>query len=682
LLSACGHLIEYRLSGANPWVAVAIYLHVAGLGALLLSGFWSLASEVFDPQAARSGYGRIAAAGTIGGLLGGLAIERTSQLLPDDFSLLLLAGFHAGSAAGAFLLGREARGREALRFEKAARPAGPLFDLAAFRSSPHLRTIAALVALSTAGAFLIEYLFQSGAKNAFPNRADLQQFLARFYVVVGLSTSLAQMAAGWSVRRVGIGSTIASLPMGLGSSAALALVFQAFPMIMLVRGIESALRASLFRSGYELLFVPMDPEEKRRVKTFLDVACDRAGDAIGAMIVQAMLLVAVQFSLMPFLPPALLALVVVMTMAGFWVASRLDRLYLGVVERRLARQAEHMPLVVPSEAGWTVIGLPVAAPPTPAPSTASGEPAGAVPPPAAGEGAHGESAVSPATFYRHDDPRLASLVELRSGDRLRVQAALVRLDRPDRMQMAQVVSLLAWDDVSADARLVLERHAGWHIGLLVDALADPETDFAIRRRLPRVLGTVASPRAIEGLVWGLEDERFEVRYQSARAIERLLWHHPELTVDSSTIMRAVDRELSVPARVWHAHQLIDRVEQDDAAGSDAAVELPASAGLPRRNLEHVFTLLSTILPREAVQVAHRGIQSAEPHMRALALEYLDRVLPPDVRAKLLALVDEASASRAASSGAGTPAPQGPIRPSGRDQSSGSSRSGRSGRSED
>jgi len=67
-LSAVAHAIEWRLSSRNPWVVVIIYLHIAGLGALLLSGFWSLISELFDPRTAKTSYGRIAAAGIIGGL--------------------------------------------------------------------------------------------------------------------------------------------------------------------------------------------------------------------------------------------------------------------------------------------------------------------------------------------------------------------------------------------------------------------------------------------------------------------------------------------------------------------------------------------------------------------------------------------------------------------------------------
>jgi hypothetical protein len=45
------------------------------------------------------------------------------------------------------------------------------------------------------------------------------------------------------------------------------------------------------------------------------------------------------------------------------------------------------------------------------------------------------------------------------------------------------------------------------------------------------------------------------------------------------------------------------------------------------------------LPREPLQVAFRGIRSDDASLRGLALEYLDGVLPPSIRAKLYALLN-------------------------------------------
>src|SRR4029453_12523048 len=63
--SAAGHIAEWALYGAGCWNAVVVYLHLAGVTGLLLSGFWSLTAERFDPEGARRAYGRIGAAGTV-----------------------------------------------------------------------------------------------------------------------------------------------------------------------------------------------------------------------------------------------------------------------------------------------------------------------------------------------------------------------------------------------------------------------------------------------------------------------------------------------------------------------------------------------------------------------------------------------------------------------------------------
>ena len=100
-----------------------------------------------------------------------------------------------------------------------------------------------------------------------------------YYGTVQVLSFFAQAGSGDVLKRLGIGGSIRTLPAGVGAAGALALVFQNWPFIAMLRATEAVLRGSLFRSAYELLFVPMDPAERRRVKTILDVTCDRAGEA-------------------------------------------------------------------------------------------------------------------------------------------------------------------------------------------------------------------------------------------------------------------------------------------------------------------------------------------------------------------------------------------------------------------
>ena len=605
LLSAAAHAIEWRLSSGNPWVAVAVYLHVAGLGAMLLSGFWSLISELFDPKAAKASYGKIAAAGTIGGLLGGLSAARAAALSADA-ALLLLAGLHALCAAGVPWLGRAAITPAAVASDRSTR----FFDLGALRAAPHVRMLALIVVLSSAGAALVDYLLKSNAQLVY-RPGELLRFFAVFYTVVQTAAFLAQAGVAYIVRTFGLGRTISSLPAGLGISGIAAFFFPGFWMFVAMRGVESVLRASMFRSGYELLFVPMDPAEKRRTKTFLDVTCDRAGDALGAGIVQVLLLAGTAAILMRELQ--LLAITIVLAAAGIWLGRRLDVMYLGVIERRLVTHAERTPIVVGSEMGWTILEM--ATPPKGRPAEPRAAPAPAAPAPP-------------------EDPRLRALADLRSGDRRRVEDALDQLVKPDAALIAQVVQLLAWDDVVSRARKVLESAAASHVGLLVDALVDADTDFAIRRRLPRILGTLSSDPALRGLLQGLDDPRFEVRYQCSHAIDRMLGRMTGLAVDPARVLAVVERELSVSPQVWQGYRLIDRAEGDAVPATQEA-----QAERAQENVTHVFALLAAVLPREPLQVAFRGIRSDDASLRGLALEYLDGVLPPTIRTKLYALLN-------------------------------------------
>ena len=612
LISAAAHLVEWTLPAGDTRVAATVYLHVAGFGGLLLSGFWSLVSELFDTNEAKASYGLIAAAGTLGGLAGGGGV----LVVPVDSSLAMLAALHVLCAGGVWILAREARVSTLLDSPERATH---LFDRKLFTRAPYLATLALLVVLSAASAAIVDFLFKQGV-SAGKSREELQPFFAVFYMVIGALTFGAQTAAGSVIRTFGIGRSISTLPVGLSTATVLALLARAlpsiaFPFIVITRSIEAVLRGSWFRSGYELLFVPMAPDEKRQTKTFLDVTCDRAGDAVGALVVQVSLAVAAALTVYSAHERSvLLVIVLLMAAAGIVLSRRVDKLYIGVVASRLADQKGVDEVAVQSETGWTLLELPVEL------RAARAAAAPAVP------------TTATATL----DPYMQRLADLRSGDRARVESALKGLTRPDPVEVTQLLQLLAWDDLAPRVRLTLERVAPSHIGLLSDTLTDRETDFAIRRRIPKILGHVtatdAASRALMALMAGLEDPRFEVRYQCARAINRLITRTTGLAVDRDRILAIVERELSVPIQVWQGHRLLDQGEP-----SEDGVLPPLEMGSSHRNIEHVFALLATILPREPLQAAFRGIQSADPELRALTLEYFEGVLPPRVLARLWAL---------------------------------------------
>src|SRR4030095_2439307 len=62
-------IVEWMLSHQRPeWAALAVFVHTTVIGSVLVSGFWSLFNERFDPHTARQVMGRVAGGAAGGGV--------------------------------------------------------------------------------------------------------------------------------------------------------------------------------------------------------------------------------------------------------------------------------------------------------------------------------------------------------------------------------------------------------------------------------------------------------------------------------------------------------------------------------------------------------------------------------------------------------------------------------------
>ena len=173
----------------------------------------------------------------------------------------------------------------------------------------------------------------------------------------------------------------------------------------------------------------------------------------------------------------------------------------------------------------------------------------------------------------------------------------------DARLVPHVLPLLARDGLFDKVATALREAAPRCTGQLVDALLDPEVEPMVRRRVARVLKGVPTQRAADGLLLGLDEARFDLRYRCAQALLRIRAQNPAVRVPSSHVLEIAAREA-------------------------------AHAGESPRHLEHCFTLLGIVLERGPLDSAYRALQSPEPGLRGTALEYLENVLPGPVRDKL------------------------------------------------
>jgi len=610
-------IAEWRLAAASPRVgAVVIYLHMVAFAAVLLSSFWLLLSEEMDPVQAKKRFGRIAGAGTTGSVLGGLLAARWNELAgPGNEAALVAALGCIHLVCGVLLM-------LAPRRSLAARPAPePMVSpRKVLRSAPHLRHLAALVALGTATAAIVDFLYKRAAAQTFGRGEGLLEFFALFNTGVALASfTLQTFLSRRALEKAGVGRTVGALPALVGGGSLVALAVPLFPVIAGLRAVEASLRGSFFRAGYELMYTPIPPGEKRAAKTVIDVGFDRLGDALGGAVCQAVLL-------LPGLPltSVLLLATALFALTNTWVARQLDRIYVQVVERGLVYRAAEVLL---SGAGdWTLDrelleSRYIGEPPAPAAPPLAPAPSPAPPAPAA-----------PAVL---DDAAWA-LAELRSGQTERVRRALAAQRPLDPVLVPAVIDLLAWNPIYPAAREALLSVRSPIAGQLGDRLADPRCDFAIRRRIPSLLLAIGGKRAAEALLVGLDDERFEVRFRCARALDELVCRHPELAPPPEVIFDAIERELSVDQNLWRSRRLLgEQNPLEQLPHLDEVLRERAD-----RSLEHLFSLLALVVPREPLKAAFRSLHAEDEALRALALEYLDGVLPRGLGARLRSMLQE------------------------------------------
>ncbi len=427
---------------------------------------------------------------------------------------------------------------------------------------------------ATVGA-LADYAMKVEAVAHFHKGPALVRFFGLFYAGTALLALLIQATLGRAVlARLGLGGSVASHPAVVGSAALVAFAIPGPWRGILPRGLDASSRNSVFRAGYELLYTPLPEATKRKTKAVIDVAWDSAGKALGAgaVLLVTLLPVAMAFA-------AVNALVALAAAAELAVARRLRPGYVRELEGGLKRGSDVLEdaalyslsdfTAVESYAGLDRASL----------LRAAGVSPDAPPSPTA-------------------DPVVAAIVELRSGSRSRVRAALRSLPR-DPLVAGALIPLLARRDLLREVIAALESFGPRAAGQLVDALHDPAVPEEVRRRVPPVLKACASPLARDGLVAGLALESFELRRRSARALLALTDDHPELAVPRDAALSAAARELS-------------------------ATDEPA---LLR---EHVLSLLTLALEREPARIAARAFETDDAHLRGTALEYFETVLPSDL----------------------------------------------------
>ena len=619
--------------------AVVFYLWTAVAALLLTSGFWIIVSDAFAVREAKRLFGLISAGGAMGTLVTGLSLSvllrevRPLHLVPLLVVLLLLAQLALE------MMPRDRLGRD--RRRQAPRGDGALDSVRTLASNRHLRLIAGIVLLTSAASYVVSWQLQEAIQitaTAEAARAGLAgdaavtavntriaSFMGAFRGWTGgLAFIIQVFVAGRILAGAGVAWSLALLPLALLFGSAGMLIVPGLMMATLVRGADNTLGKSVHRTVAELLWIPVSPALRRRAKAFIDSMVNSAGDGLGALVV----LLWVTFGQFPsrflsvFVMGAALALLVLSRAMGtqYFVTLRNRLEHSGndaeVMEEagldradRLGATLTRLDITRVLATTGIVLDMPSEQPPVDRDSSAP------------------------------DPESLTPSELLRSGNPVLIERALIGPQEWSIEDLPHLVPLLARDGWLGPAVRALAAFGVEAVPYLSSVLGDDSADFVLRRRIPRVLELIDHPDADQALVNALGAGRFEVRYRVALALyHRRLESLPMSSGDwESEVWAAVNAQLSREKPVWELARLLD------AEADDGFVE--RRVGLRGElSLEHTFRLLSLVLDRDTVRAAYHGIILNDPELKSFALEYLEQVLPRNVRDRLWPFIGDLSAS--------------------------------------
>jgi AAA family ATP:ADP antiporter len=297
LLFAATMLVTWSLIEAGVrYLAFLLYIWVGIVVVVLPSLFWLLANHLFYSNEARRLFTTLTAGGLAGSIVGAaltsvlVRFTGTEGLLLSAAVLFLLVAWLADRLTGAET-GRLAERQAERERRETRRVVGRVQNAPTILlRSRYLGLLAALIVVSGLASTLIDYQFNAVAEAAYSRKDDLTRFFGTFFAGInGLALLLQVGLAGSFVGHFGVAAGLLLLPFMLFSGTIGFFFFPRLAAAGLLKFADDGLGNSVNKSSLEILYLPIPLEVKNRTKTFLDVFVERAGRALGGLLILAVL---------------------------------------------------------------------------------------------------------------------------------------------------------------------------------------------------------------------------------------------------------------------------------------------------------------------------------------------------------------------------------------------------------
>jgi AAA family ATP:ADP antiporter len=203
-----------------------------------------------------------------------------------------------------------------------------------------------------------------------------------------------------------------------------------------------------------------------------------------------------------------------------------------------------------------------------------------------------------------------------------------------RTFVGRIIERLHEPGITEEAVAALAGFGDAIVGTLRDAMADEGMAINTRREIPAVLQAIGSRASHFALMENVLDGDAIMRHRVITALNKLEQQHPDRRLDRNTLETLLTAEVIGHYRSYQVLAAVD-VHGEREPGSIAQ---GLTDGL-QHEAERIFRLLKMMYPDHDMHSAYVGLQSSDPKVHDNAVEFLEAVLSPVLRAQIIPLFD-------------------------------------------